>query len=296
MAYVGLSRHRDRADLYYGLDDFKGVSDLAWKLSWDRTRSTSLDFDPEHAEGRASNPQRITRDADLTAFSWSSQAGGYGALDAEQKARAEARYDLWREEHPDRAERVSLTQYVEMVQARVAAPKESSVSSPSIEEARGPKMQAASDDAGSLEKLRQTWSRLDQEALSWGRLAEDAAGDVATEAKVSPEKAERRLRAVLEQRSEVADQLIALGRAPADAQFVSLDPEAPAPARVMQLREVWTHFDEEAHRLGNIAEGVSKDAKITPDEAEKLLQGVLEQRAEVSDSMIALGHAPTDAK
>src|SRR5271170_7168860 len=44
LAYVGMTRHRDSADLYAGRDDFKGFEDLKERLSRARPKDSTLDY------------------------------------------------------------------------------------------------------------------------------------------------------------------------------------------------------------------------------------------------------------
>jgi Ti-type conjugative transfer relaxase TraA len=43
-AYVGMTRHRDRADLYFGTDEFKDFETLSRRLSRNGAKTTTLDF------------------------------------------------------------------------------------------------------------------------------------------------------------------------------------------------------------------------------------------------------------
>src|SRR5271155_6184312 len=44
LAYVGMTRHRDGAELYAGRDDFKGFEDLKERLSRARPKDSTLDY------------------------------------------------------------------------------------------------------------------------------------------------------------------------------------------------------------------------------------------------------------
>ena len=44
LAYVGMTRHRESADLYAGRDDFKGFDDLKERLSRARPKDSTLDY------------------------------------------------------------------------------------------------------------------------------------------------------------------------------------------------------------------------------------------------------------
>ncbi len=57
-AYVGMTRHRDRADLYYGADEFKDFDTLAGRLSRNGAKDTTLDYIERAAEGRPSESLR----------------------------------------------------------------------------------------------------------------------------------------------------------------------------------------------------------------------------------------------
>ena len=56
-AYVGMSRHRERADMYYGSDEFKNFGTLVRTLSRDRRKDTTLDY-LDRAE-KAGQPERF---------------------------------------------------------------------------------------------------------------------------------------------------------------------------------------------------------------------------------------------
>lgn len=52
IAYVGMSRHRERADLYYSREDFQREQDLGLALSRDRSKDISVDYElSRHKEG-----------------------------------------------------------------------------------------------------------------------------------------------------------------------------------------------------------------------------------------------------
>ena len=57
-AYVGLTRHRDRADLYFGADEFKTYDSLARRLSRDGAKDTTLDYLARADQGQASEALR----------------------------------------------------------------------------------------------------------------------------------------------------------------------------------------------------------------------------------------------
>jgi ATP-dependent exoDNAse (exonuclease V) alpha subunit len=56
-AYVGMSRHRERADLYFGVDEFRNFNGLVRTLSRDRRKDTTLDY-LDRAE-KAGEPERF---------------------------------------------------------------------------------------------------------------------------------------------------------------------------------------------------------------------------------------------
>ena len=57
-AYVGMTRHRDRADLYFGADEFKTYESLARRMSRDGAKDTTLDYLARADQGQASEALR----------------------------------------------------------------------------------------------------------------------------------------------------------------------------------------------------------------------------------------------
>ena len=57
-AYVGMTRHREQADLYFGADEFKSFESLSRRMSRDGSKDTTLDYLARAPEGQASDSLR----------------------------------------------------------------------------------------------------------------------------------------------------------------------------------------------------------------------------------------------